>query len=351
MNYSIDGLFLTQKPTGTHRYAIEILKELDVLLNHDSLDVEIVVPRWYERNLEFENIKIVRYGNLKGIPWEQIDFAFYLIKNKKKGVFLSNVFSIFAPKGIIVVHDICYKRHPEFYKSLRDRISMMWHRMNYYLAVHSKMRIVTVSFFSKSEIQEVYGFPYIDICVIYNAWQHIRRIEESETIFDKFPELKRTTGFYFSLSTLGANKNYKWIVNVARKNPSEMFAIAGRGKLKGIKKCDLENIPQNVLFLGYINDSEIKSLMHRCKGFLFPSLYEGFGLTPLEAIASGAKNVYVSDIPCMKEVYGNSVNYIDPYDYNYSLSNIPKNQIDITYILKKYSWEESAKKMLELLKN
>lgn len=65
------------------------------------------------------------------------------------------------------------------------------------------------------------------------------------------------------------------------------------------------------MYLGYVTDGEAKSLMENCKAFLFPTLYEGFGIPPLEAIACGAPRVMVSNTPCMREIYGSHADYID----------------------------------------
>ncbi len=349
MKYSIDGFFMTQRSTGTQRYSTEILCELDRLITSKNIDIEIVVPKWFEGCFDYDNIKIVKYGTLKGISWEQIDFAIYVYNNQREGIYLNNVFSLFVPKGIIVIHDVCYKVHPEFYKSLRDKLSMIWHRANYFLALHSNMKIVTVSNFSRSEMIRVYGVREKKISVINSAWQHINRMVESPNIFLKYPILKRKEGFYLSVSTLGANKNYKWILCAAYNNPDELFVIVGGGKLKGADDVLSFRDLSNVLILGYVDDSEMKSLMAGCKGFLFPTLYEGFGLTPLEAIACGARRVFVSDIPCMREIYGDGVFYIDPNDFNYRFSDIDKEVPEMKEMLGKYSWEKSAKEFLNIL--
>ena len=90
-----------------------------------------------------------------------------------------------------------------------------------------------------------------------------------------------------------------------------MFAIAGGGSLEAeAKRLGLANLP-NVVYLGYVSDGEAKALMHHCKAFLFPTLYEGFGIPPLEAVACGAPRIYVSDTPCMREIYGDCAGYID----------------------------------------
>lgn len=343
MKYSIDGFFLTQRATGTQRYSLEILSELDKLCVNN--DIEIVVPMWWICNSPYQNIKMVRFGNFSGIFWEQIDFALYLLKTKRQGIYLNNVVSIIHPKGIVAIHDVCYKVHPEFYTSIRDKLSMFWHRFNYWIVALSNMKIITVSNFSKSELINNYGVNKDRITVIYPSWQHVNKINNQSSIFDLNDKIV-VNNYYFSLSSLGANKNYKWILHTAKENPHKLFVIAGGGKLKGVSKNDGFGNLSNVLFLGYVNDEDIKVLMKNCKAFLFPTLYEGFGLTPLEAIACGAPEVIVSDTPCMHEVYGNFVSYIDPFSPYKGI--IRERYGEPEELLSKYSWIESAKVLFKL---
>ena len=181
MGYVIDGLFLTQRITGIQRYAYEITASLDSMVKKD--EIEILVPENTVDIPDYRNIKIVHFGKRKGIPWQQLDLLRYLRKGKKKGIFFTNVFPLCYPKGIVVIHDVSYKANPQFFTSIRDRLSALWHRLNYWRAVHSEMEIVTVSQFSKSEIKKYYHVQEDRIHVVYNAWQHMKVISKSNNTF------------------------------------------------------------------------------------------------------------------------------------------------------------------------
>ena len=278
--------------------------------------------------------------------WQQSDVPRYLKKNKKKGIFFTNIFPVSYAKGIITIHDVSYKANPQFFTSKRDRISALWHRINYWRAAHSKMKIVTVSEFSKSEIVKYYHVNPDRITVVYNAWQHMNRIEAAKDTFDKYPYLNKEE-YYFSMSTLAPNKNFKWILEAAKQNPNEVFAIAGGGKLKKVADESGYSNLNNVFFLGYVSDEDAKTLMGNCKAFIFPTLYEGFGIPPLEAIACGAKGVFVSDTPCMHEIYGNEVEYIDLNNINKYI--FQKNVQLSNEILERYSWIQSTRKIVGII--
>ena len=79
--YVIDGLFLTQRITGTQRYAYELLCELDKISKKDEF--QIVVPDSASELPVLKNIEIVKYGKRNGIIWQQTDLAHYLRKNNK----------------------------------------------------------------------------------------------------------------------------------------------------------------------------------------------------------------------------------------------------------------------------
>ena len=129
-----------------------------------------------------------------------------------------------------------------------------------------------------------------------------------------------------------------------------MFAIAGGGSLaEEAGRLGLADLP-NVVYLGYVSDGEAKSLMANCRAFLFPTLYEGFGIPPLEAVACGAKQILVSDTPCMREVYGDCAGYIDLDTNPGNVDDTTPPQADPQLLLEKYSWEKSAEKLLGILK-
>ena len=347
MKFVIDGVFLTQNTTGIQRFAYEICSELDNLIEKDVL--EILVPEDATFLPDYKNISIVKYGKLHGYLWQQIDFCYYLKKKKYQGICLTNEVPVLFPKGIVCLHDISYKVNPEFFNYGKGRLSVIWHKINYLAIVKSKMKILTVSEFSKKEIMRIYGIDEQRIDIIYNAWQHMNRISENEFVYDKYGFLKKNE-YYFSMSTLAANKNFKWILYAAKQNPQYQFAIAGGGKLRGAAEAMGFTNLSNVHFLGYVSDEEAKTLMHNCKAFLFPTLYEGFGIPPLEAISCGCKQIIVSDIPCMHEIYGDYAQYINPIDYNSIV--LPENNEykKINNLLKKYSWKESAQRLFYVIK-
>ena len=342
--YVINGKFMSDRMQGIVRYGREIVKALDDCLNEkNNMVIKLAIPLNVEDIPNLHNIEVVRIGTKQGILWEQYDLAKYIRKNKGYILInLCNVTPFCVRPGITTVHDIMYKTFPENYKSLRNKISRLWHCLQYrYIFSHERL-IMTVSEFSKNEIEEKYPKAIGKIHIIPNGWQHILNYKESVDWQTRYPFLKEKQ-YFFSLATLAPNKNVRWTIEVAKRNPEKVFAIGG--KLYGMQ---YDKLPENIHLLGFISDEDSCALIKNCKAFLYPSIYEGFGIPPLEAVALGAK-VAASNATSLPEVLGESAYYFKPDDYTIDLDDIfevPLNRDT----LQKYDWNKSAQKLVDILK-
>lgn len=339
--YIINGKFLSDSMQGIVRYGCEITKELDKQLPKD-IEVIILKPKNCKHELLLNNIKQIEYGSHTGILWEQIDLRKFLLKNKEYTcINFCNVCPLFVQPGITVIHDIMYKLFPENYVSFRNKLSRLWHCFQYsYICKHEK-RIITVSNFSKKDIERVYPNAKGKVNVVYSGWQHVLNYKENPNWKTEYPFLEEGK-YFFSLSQLSKNKNGRWIIEVAKRNPDYIFAMGGK-----LYETEKEVLPDNVKLLGFVSDENACSLIKYCKAFIFPSLYEGFGLPPLEAMALGASAI-VSNASCMPEIYEDGVNYINPHDYDIRLECF-NDKFDAKNILDKYGWDKSADKLKKIL--
>lgn len=334
----INGQFTARRMTGQERFAFEIVKELDSLVKKG--EYELVVPQNAINVPCLVNIKVIHLGWIKGVLWEQICLAYYLLKEKKTSLNLCTNMALLAP-GYICIHDISYKVNPHFFTTIYSRISAIWHKIQYNFAWRFSPLIFTVSKFSKEQIVNVYGVSPFKIIVIGNGWQHFDEVIEDNTIIEKYPQLKGRD-YFFSLGSLSANKNIKWIIEVATRYPNYYFVITGFADIKAFR-VDLSDAKySNIIFTGYLSDGEIKYLMKNCKAFIFPSFFEGFGIPPLEAISVGAK-VIISNTSCLPEIFEDSVYYIDPNNTNVDLEALLNVSVRGGHdILEKYSYKKFA---------
>ena len=336
----INGRFLTHRITGVERFAREILNELDTMVKPGRL--ELAVPKNVKKIPTYKNIQINRVGILKNKMWEHISFPYYVFKKKGISLNLCNVAPLVSP-GIVCIHDVKVKARPhDFSKQF-----LLWYRLLLKNETKRARKILTVSKFSKKELGKYYKVNANRIEVIYNGWQHYAEVPYDNMALKKYSLEK--FNYYFSMCSLEPNKKFKWVAEEAKRNPDQIFAVAGSINKKVFSKNFDFECPSNMKLLGYVSDEEAKTLMKECKAFLFPTFYEGFGIPPLEAIAAGCKNVVVSDTEVMHELFDNSVSFIKPKNYNYNLNNLVSYKKDPSTVLNLYSWHNSARKLLNML--
>jgi glycosyltransferase involved in cell wall biosynthesis len=342
----INGYFLCRRLTGIERCAYEITSRLDKLCKPDK--IAIIVPVDTVNIPKYENIKIIRHGKtIQHIFWQMFTLQWFLVTHREYTILeFGNTALPFAP-GIVFLHDIYCDFFPDDFIGIRNKIARIYNCLQYRLISKQSKHIVTVSNFSKNQIIQYCKAKPEKISVIYNSWFHFKNITADYSIFNDFPLLSKP--FYFSLGSLSKRKNLKWIIEYAQKNTGSLFAISGVS-LPTMKADELDSsMPQNIILLGYLDDSKVKALMEKCKAFIMPSYYEGFGIPPLEALSCGAR-IIVAKAASLPEIYGNTAHYIDPFNTSVDLDALldkPVEKPDV--ILAKYSYDISAEKVYNLI--
>lgn len=351
----INGNFLCRSLTGIERFAFETCKHLDLLLESKKdkdIEISILVPQNAKVFPEYKNIHSIISGKpLKSFPrWDMFYFAKMCKKYGTTGLNFSNTSPLGKNCGYAFLHDIYAADFPEDFSSFKDKLIRFYSCIHYKNIAKNAKKIFTVSDFSKNQIQKKYHVTESRISVIPNGWDHFLQIQEDDKIFDKFPVLKNEP-FFFTLGSLQKRKNLRWIYEYAKKQSSQTFAISGK-LIGGMHTDVLSQLSQlnNVILLGYLSDGEVKSLMKKCKAFVFPSYYEGFGIPPLEALSVGAK-IIVAKSASLPEIYKNCAYYIDSDSTNCDLDVILEDEVEnAEKILSEYTYENAAQKLYEVLK-
>ncbi len=302
-----NGRFLSQSITGVQRYAYELLKSIDDMLENTNtpINFEVLIPKNVVDPPKFNNIEVRKVGKLTGHLWEQIELPLYT-----KGILLINLCNI-SPllkfNQICTIHDAAVFATDQYKFLFR-----IWYKTIYHSNRWKNNRIITVSDFSKRELVKYCGFPDEAINVIYEGRNHMLDIKEDDSILQ---ENQLTKGNYvLAVSSMSPNKNFKNIMNALEKidDPDIEFVICGGTNPKVFSNLEIEK-NKKLKYLGYVSDSQLKSLYKNAGCFLYPSFYEGFGLPPLEAITCGCP-IILSNTSSLPEIFSNSAEYCDPND-------------------------------------
>ncbi|MDO4507330.1 MAG: glycosyltransferase family 1 protein [Spirochaetales bacterium] len=350
----INGNFLCRNLTGIERFAFETCRQLDELLGKKTDDkaiVSILVPKNARSVPEYKNIKLIHSPKeIHGFPfWDMGTFAKACRKTKSLGLNFSNTAPLGKLCGLSFIHDVYAKDFPKDFNTFKDKLVKLYCRISYRNIARNAKKVLTVSEFSKKRIMHWYGTPEEKIEVIPNGWEHFQKVQSDEKIFSKFPVLQQKD-FFFTLGSLQKRKNLKWILEYAKSHPKDLFAVSGK-TISGMHSEEIGDLNkiENVVLLGYVSDEEVKALMQKCKAFVFPTYYEGFGIPPLEALSAGTK-IIVSNIASLPEIYGDSAVYINPNETDVDLNELMTKETSCPEeVLSKYTYENAAKKLLEVI--
>ena len=336
MKIFINGKFLCQKITGAQRYATEIVKALDNFVEENIFYI-IAPSKEYVLNELPKTLTNIKVIYIKGKPnyfWEQWTLPRYCKKNKPDDLLnLCNVAPILYP-GSCTIHDIVFIDAP---KGLNWKLKIMY-KLITQLNVKRYNNIFTVSKTISKRIQEYYLVN--NVYVTYNGFDHINTFDAEK------PQISIPNEYYLAVGSMNPNKNFNAIIDLAVKNPNKQFLIVG-GSFKSFKKIEYK-IPQNLRFLGYVKDENLIWLYKKAKAFLFPSIYEGFGIPPLEAYILGCKTIICNDIPVLRELFSNIASFVDFNNVDsFNLNDFKPKTIDISTL--PYKWEKSAKKIYTCL--
>ena len=346
MEFCIDGRFLMQNITGVQRYAIGIVTAMDGLLGqHDH--VTMLVPRQkIVTQLSLRRIKMKQIGKLRGHLWTQIEEMSYIRRHHLPLVSFTGLPPVFRP-GFMTVHDLNFINMPEAYSWLYRA----FYRCGYSIALKRANKIFTVSEYSKQQISRCYHVSPDRIAVAYDGANVTSKAEPGfdHAVLEKFA--LKSGSYFFTVGSRSRHKNQRFIEELAHLNPDLTFVITGdaNGCFNREKHSPSEG-QSNVIFTGYVSEPELAALYRNTKGLIMPSLYEGFGLPPLEAISLGCRFVAVSDIPVFREIYRN-VYFFDParpesFDFD-RFEAISVSDADYEYYRETYSFERSATLILD----
>ena len=345
----IIGKFFCQRVTGTQRYARELLNQFDRLLspeNHWNVEVEILVPPCAQPMPRYTNLRVRTVGWMSGTRWEQIELPQHC---RGHILFtLSGGAPILHPRNVVTIHDAAVVASPAGYSPAYR----LWHGNLCRRMARKAEHIFTVSNFSKSEIVKWYRAAAEKISVTYLGSDHFSSLEADPSARARFG----ISGKYvLAAGVQNPNKNFDGVVQAVCDHNTSGIPLVIAGGCDGNVYRKSMRLPNGVRALGYVTDPELKALYENASCFVFPSLYEGFGLPPLEAMASGCP-VVVSRAGSLPELFDGAAFFCDPYDpediaaaIQRAVKSPPSAAGELKAFARKFSWAACACQTLEAI--
>lgn len=307
----INARFLTKSVTGVERYALELVKALDFLIDAGKINPKmfrfiLIAPKETRYELELKHLLIRHIGHLNGHLWEQLELPFYT--RGELLISLCNTGPLLKRCQVATIHDAATFSCPQAY-SLAFRI--FYQLLLTGLGVTSK-KVLTVSLFSQKELIDHCRISKGKLQVIYEGKEHALAAKPDYSILREHNLLNKV--FVLAVGSINPNKNFRSIALAVKLlgNINFELVIAGSTNPKVFSKLPAP-LPNDVKHLGYVSDGELRALYEHATCFIYPSFYEGFGLPPLEAMACGCP-VIVSNTASLPEVCGEAAIYCDPED-------------------------------------
>jgi glycosyltransferase involved in cell wall biosynthesis len=221
--------------------------------------------------------------------------------------------------SVVTIHDCIHLMFPQY---LPNRLAVGYARALMWNATHRASHVLTVSDASKRDILRFFPIPADRITVVHNAIDaQVGRVPTEEDVFRARERFQLHAPFVLYVGNIKPHKNVERLI--------EAFALVRTGPLADVKLLiigdEISKYPtlrravhraklhKHVRFLGFVDDRTLASLYRLATVFAFPSLYEGFGLPPLEAMASGTP-VVTSNVSSLPEVVGDAAILVDPRD-------------------------------------
>jgi glycosyltransferase involved in cell wall biosynthesis len=343
-----DGHQLGRRQTGNETYVREVLRSL-VAAGGSTIDVLV------ERAVELDLVPRERLHRVPRNGFARLAVMTVLARRLRPDV-LHAIYFLPPASGtatVLTVHDISFERYPEFFSRsalLRDRVLIRRSAL-------SATRVVTVSEASRRDLIEIYGLDPARVVAIPNG------VGAEFQPADAVPPLPATAGRalrVLAVGTVQPRKNLGRLIDAIRIVSSQLpveLRVVGPDGYQGAAIRDRLSGAADVTVTGYVSDADLAAEYRRSDVLVYPSIYEGFGLPVIEAMASGIP-VVTSTGGSLPEVAGGAALIVDPLDVDAIASAVTRiaREPGLAATLRErglarardFSWERSARAHLEV---
>ena len=328
MKIGIDARFYGPTGKGLGRYTQKLVDNLEQIDRENEYFVFLRTDNFDEYRPRHDNFHKV----LADYRWytfaEQIRMPILLNKYALDLVHFPhfNVPLLYRKKFVVTIHDLILIHFPTLrgttLNPLFYRVKFLAYKWAIGSAIRRSKKIIAVSDFTRSDILSHYAVSPEKIARTYEACDDFCRLSDADepAVLKKYglpvDDYAIIKPYLLYVGNPYPHKNLERLIRafslLQKDNEGLFLVLVGKDdffyqRLKMLVKR--ENI-NNVIFAGHVTDEDLDIIYKKAKLYVFPSLYEGFGIPPLEAMAKGVP-VASSDHPCMQEVLGDSAFYFD----------------------------------------
>jgi glycosyltransferase involved in cell wall biosynthesis len=352
---AINGKFTSQRMTGVQRVAQEYAAAFARVLPAQGAPV-VLVPSVYCPDALPAAARRRVVPRFRGVLWEQL--ALPMATRGHTLLSLCNIGPLFKRKQVVMIHDAAVFDLPDGYsKKFR-----LWYRFAFAMLKLNARHFLTVSQFSKDRIVARLKIAPERISVIRSGVDHLGKVDSDDAILKKLN--LSYDRFALIVGSLAPNKNLARVIEAIERLERDhdfTFVIAGGQNLKifGSTVRKDRSDAKRVVWAGYVSDGELKALYENAACFVFPSLYEGFGLPPLEAMYCGCP-VIASREASLPELCGDAAVYCDAHSVDDIADKIAALMTDVELRrslrergrthAQAYRWDDAAAEMIRVLR-
>jgi glycosyltransferase involved in cell wall biosynthesis len=354
MRIAIDARELIGRPTGVGRYLTEILRAWDDLPGARLHEFVLCAPEPVPLPQSLNASTATQPG--RGTLWEQITLPRLLAGARADVLFAPGYTGPLAGSVpmVVAVHDVSFSAHPDWF-SAREGLRRRWLTRR---SARRAVRVLTISDFSKQEIHRYLGVPLSKIEVIYPGATLMPATAE--------PHGAGPDGSVLFVGSLFNRRHIPELIRgfemVAARHPSARLDLVGDNRTRPYIDVEQQMARSSargrIRARAYVSDGELAALYRQARAFVFLSDYEGFAMTPLEALGAGVPIVLLAT-EVAREVYGPAATYVERPEPVLIAAALERALFDdaerartlaaAPAQLERYSWSECAHRTLQVL--
>ncbi len=359
--------------TGVEWYAWHVTQELKQLTVGDgnswilysnkllTSGLEVLPDNWYEVRLKWP----LAYG------WTQLRLSYELYRHPIDVLWLpgSTLPRVTPKQTVVTVHDVGFHQYPQLYKPRQVKV----HERAMREIAKTAARIITVSEFSGYAIAAAYGIEPQRIAIVPNGVNHslyrpLTTPDDLTTIEARLRRYHISQPFFLTIGRLEAKKNLTTLIKAFNAFKSRLgLGSPHRLVLVGVPGFRYDEIKReiasssfntDIIELGYVPELDLPYLINAAEALIHPSLYEGFGLPPVQAMACGCP-VVASEAASLPEILQDAALYFSPTEPEELAAALKRlmDELGLKANLRRaglmraaaYTWRATAEKTLPVL--